>query len=254
MQLVGDAVAVGDQGEGPELGVDRALVHPLDRVLGGQPPGDQVGDRTHLQPVLACEHFQLRTPGHAAVGVHHFHQHPGRLQPGQQRQVAGRLGMAGAGQHPAGLGGEREDVAGLAQVGRPRIRTHRGADGVGAVIGRDAGGHALGRLDADGKVGVELGGVGLHHRRQAQLRAALAGQRQAHQATGVGDHEVDVGRAHQFGGHDQVAFVLAVLVVDHHHHPPGADFFQQLRDRGEIHACSPAPASACPRSPSRRST
>ena len=62
------------------------------------------------------------------------------------------------------------------------------------------------------------------------LPAALAGQRQAHQAARVRDHEVDVGRAHQLGGHDQVAFVLAVLVVDDHDHAAGADFVEQFGD------------------------
>ncbi|MCW0417050.1 hypothetical protein NB689_002804 [Xanthomonas sacchari] len=236
MQVVGDAVAVGDQGEAAELGLDRPLVDAFDGVLGGQAVGDQVGDRAHLQPVGAGERFQLRTPRHAAVGIEHFHQHAGRLQPRQHRQVAGGLGVAGTGQHPARLGDQREDVAGLAEVVRLGVRLDRGAHGVGAVVGGDAGGDALGGLDADGEVGMELRGIALDHRRQAQLRAALAGQRQAHQAARVGDHEIDVRGLDQFGGHDQVALVFAVLVVDDDHHAAGAEFFQQLGDGGEIQA------------------
>ncbi len=238
MQVVGDTVAIGDQGETAELGLDGALVDALDGVLGGQAVGDQVGDRAHLQPVQAREFLQLRAPRHAAVGIEHFHQHPGRLQPGQQRQVASRLGVAGAGQHAARLGDQREDVAGLAQVVRLGVRLDRGAHGMRAVVGGDAGGDAFGGLDADGEVGVELRGVVLDHRRQPELRAALAGQRQAHQAACMGDHEIDVRGLDQLGGHDQVALVLAVLVVDDDHHAPGADFLQQLGDGGEIQARS----------------
>jgi len=51
----------------------------------------------------------------------------------------------------------------------------------------------------------------------------------------MGDHEVDVGRPHQFGGHDQVALVLAILVVDDDDHAAVADFFQQFGDWSKGH-------------------
>ena len=44
---------------------------------------------------------------------------------------------------PPGLRHQREHVAGLAQVFRPRLRRDRDADGARAVVGGDAGGHAL---------------------------------------------------------------------------------------------------------------
>jgi len=57
------------------------------------------------------------------------------------------------------------------------------------------------------------GFVFIGHQRQAQLLATLAGQRQADQAAAVARHEVDVLGAGKRGCHDQVAFVLAVLVI-----------------------------------------
>ncbi|KAG1547899.1 hypothetical protein G6F50_013500 [Rhizopus delemar] len=98
----------------------------------------------------------------------------------------------------------REDVARLVQVGRLGIRLHRSTDGVGAVVRRDAGGDTLGGLDADREVGLELCGIGLHHRRQAKVGGTGTGKRQAHQAAAVGHHEVDVRRLDQLGGHDQL--------------------------------------------------
>src|SRR5690606_41652898 len=68
MQVVGDAVAVGDQLERTELGADFTLIHTLDGVLGGQPVGDQVGDGADLQAVLAGEHLQFGATRHGAVG------------------------------------------------------------------------------------------------------------------------------------------------------------------------------------------
>src|SRR3546814_4943209 len=55
---------------------------------------DQVLDRADLQPVLAGEHFQLRPPRHAAVGVEDLDQHAGRLKPGKHGQVRRRIGRS----------------------------------------------------------------------------------------------------------------------------------------------------------------
>ena len=176
MQVMGDAVAIGHQMERAELGFDIAFVNALHRVFGGQAVGDEVGDGTHLQAMLTREHFQLRTSRHAAVGVQHFHQDTGRFQPRQHRQVTCRFGVAGAGQYPTRLRNQRENMAWLTQVSGLGIGAHGGAHGMGAVVGGNTGGDALRRFDTDGEVGMELRGVGLHHRRQAQLRATLAGQ------------------------------------------------------------------------------
>ena len=78
---------------------------------------------------------------------------------------------------------------------------------------------------------VRVVGVGLaDHQRQPQLPAAIAGQRQADQAAAVPGHEIDVLGADLRGGHDEVAFVLAVLVVHQHDHPALPDVFENLVD------------------------
>src|SRR5439155_19234991 len=62
-------------------------------------------------------------------------------------------------------------------------------------------------------------------------------------------HEVDVIGGDELGGHDEVALVLAVLVVDHDDHAPGGDLLERLFDRGE-HGLRGAHA----RTPTSRST
>ena len=58
--------------------------------------------------------------------------------------------------------------------------------------------------------------------RQPQLLAALARQGQADESAAVGRHEVDrIGRD-AIGGHEQIALVLAVFVVDEDEHAPVA--------------------------------
>ncbi len=149
---------------------------------------------------------------------------------GEARQVAARFGVTGARQHAAGLRHEREDVPGLPQVFGTGGRSDRRLDGVRAVVGRDAGRDAFGRLDRQREVGA-LVGVGVaDHQRQAQLAAAVAGQRQADQAAAVAGHEVDVFGTHFRRGHHQVALVLAVLVVHDHDHPALSDVVEDLVD------------------------
>ena len=61
---------------------------------------------------------------------------PAGGEPRQPRQVHRALGLAGAHQHPALAGAQREDVAGPGQVLRPAFVAHRGEDGVGPVAWR----------------------------------------------------------------------------------------------------------------------
>ncbi|MNC24362.1 hypothetical protein D3C75_724150 [compost metagenome] len=48
-------------------------------------------------------------------------------------------------------------------------------------------------------------------------------------------HEVDVLGAHALGGHDQVAFVLAILVIHENDHLALANVLDQLGDIVERH-------------------
>ena len=66
------------------------------------------------------------------------------------------------------------------------------------------------------------------------LLDTLAGQRQADQAAGVTGHEVDrVGRG-ELRRDDEVALVLAVLVVDQDEHAAVARFLDQFLGGGEV--------------------
>ena len=93
------------------------------------------------------EGFEFRAARHGAVVVHDLDDHRGGVEPREPREIATRLGVAGARQHAARLRHHRKDVAGLAQILGPRIRLHRRDDGVRAIVRGDAGGDAFGRLD-----------------------------------------------------------------------------------------------------------
>jgi len=62
---------------------------------------------------------------------------------------------------------------------------------------------------------------------------ALLGHRQANQAASVLSHEVDGLGSDFFGGQREIAFVLAILVVDYDNHASGANLFDRGRDVGK---------------------
>ena len=231
--LVVDQRAVADGAELAELGRQLGRDDALDQALGPAPVGDQVGDRDHLQAVLLAVRDQVADPGHRPVLVHDLADHAGRDQPGEAGEVDRGLGLAGALEHAAVLGLEREDVAGLDEVVGPEcgsiatwmVRARSWAE----IPVRDA----LAGLDRDREGGLERGLVLGGHQVEAELVAALVGEREADQAAAVLGHEVDrLGRG-ELGGHRQVALVLAVLVVADDDHPAAADLLDRFLDRGE---------------------
>ena len=159
-----------------------------------------------------------------AVVLHALADHRRRREPRHRREVAAGLGVAGAHEHAAVLGLQREDMAWLHQVAGLGIAAHRRLDGARAVGCGDPGGHAFGGLDGDGECGAVARAVAARHGRQTEPLAALPRQRQADQAAAIARHEVDGLGADMVGGQDQVAFVLTLLVVDEDHHAAGRQF------------------------------
>ena len=193
----------------------------------GHAIADHFGDGDHLHVVLAAKLRELRHPRHGAVVVHDLADNAGRNHAGQARQIDGSLSLSSANQHSAFAGAQRENVSGTRQV----VGTGRGidgdADGLGSIIGRNSGADAILGVDGFGERGAEIRGVLGRHLSQPQIFQALLGHRQANQPAPVLGHKVDGLRRNLFGGHGEVAFVFAVLVVNDHDHAAGADFLQR---------------------------
>ena len=199
--------------------------HALDRLLVAAPVADQVGDGHDLHAVLRRKLDQFRGAHHRAVLAHDLAAQAALFHPREAHQVHRGLGVAGADEHAALAGLEREHMARPAEVGRGRLRRnafHRrdGALDRGDARGRGdmVDGHGEGRVVVVGVVGdhlveVEAVGIDLAHRH-------------ADQSLAVGGHEVDVVRRREAGGADQVAFVLARGVVDDDDDVALAQFFE----------------------------
>ena len=185
-------ILVGQQAERAELGLHRLLRDALHRAFLAQPVANQVGNRADLELVLLGELLEIRPPRHGAVVVHDLDDDRGGIEARESREIAARLGVSGAREHAAGLRHHREDVSGLAQVFGARVRSHRGDDGVRAIVRRDAGGHTLGGLDGQREVGAMFAVRLADHERQTQLAATLGGEREADESAAETRHEVDV--------------------------------------------------------------
>ena len=127
------------------------------------------------------------------------------------------LGVTGTAQHATLLGAQRYDVSGPGEIlgdgGRIGEQSHRGR----AIRGRNTGSDTVFRIHGDRVRGAVLVLVHRVHGQQAQLVADRAVQWHAQIAGRVPHHERDELGSCLLGGEDQIAFVLAVLVVDYHH-------------------------------------
>ncbi|GAA3112556.1 hypothetical protein GCM10020254_68450 [Streptomyces goshikiensis] len=202
------------------------------RRLGGAAVGDQVLDGDDRQAVLAGERDQLGQPQHDAVLAGDLHDGAGRAQAREAGEVDGRLGVAVADQDPAGLGAQREDVAGPDEVGGLGDAVGEQPQGGGAVGGRDAGADAVGgaRVDGDGEGGLHRLGVALDHLGEFEPLQLGALHRRADQAAALAHHERDDLGGGLLGRDDEVALVLAVLVVDDDDRAAGRDVTDGLLD------------------------
>ena len=188
-------------------------MHALDQLLARLAIGDQVGDGDLLEAVLLGEGGDLRALHHRAVIVGELADHADRRQLGELAEVDRRLGMARAHQHAAILGDQREDMAGPDEIGSAHIAVGQRAHGVGALLGRDAGGQPVLDVDGDGEGGAERGVVGGDHRIEPQAARLARRQRRADDAAGVADDEGHFLRRAERGGDDEIALVLAVVVI-----------------------------------------
>ena len=232
---VDDAV-VGGHGEGPVRRRKPRRRQALHEPVVAHPVLDQIRHRDHQQAVPAREPVEVRHAGHRAVVVHDLADDAGRIQAGEPGQVHRRFGLACAHQHAAVARPQGRHVAGLGEVGRPGRRIDRHPDRRRAVGGRDAGRRDVLRVDRHGEGGLEPRRVLVHDHRDVELVEALPGHRQADQAPSVAGHEVDRVRRDLVGGDGQIAFVLAILVVDHDQHAAAAERLDRLVDGREARA------------------
>ena len=209
-------IALLAEGNQAEVAVSRRHIHlfaALYEAFAAQSVRNQIFYRDNVQSVLLGKGYELRHTCHGAVLVEYFDEAGSRLHTGEPGQVNGGFGVAGAGQYAAVLGVEGVDVSRAAETFGAHVGIGQGADGSGAVMAADACGATFQQVDGHGERSAQHTRVGLYLVLQSQLSAALVGNRGAEHAASVVQHEVHGFGRDQFGSHNQVALVLAVLIV-----------------------------------------
>jgi hypothetical protein len=88
----------------------------------------------------------------------------------------------------------------------------------------------LRRFDRCREVGAVARAVGGHHGSEPEAAAPVFLQREADEAARVLGHEVDRLGRDEVRRDDEIAFVLAILLVDEDHHAPGLELGDDLRE------------------------
>ena len=202
----------------------------LDQRLALESVLDQIGDRDDRQAVLASEQLEVVHPRHLTVVAHDLADDPGRGAPSQAGEIDGALGVTRADQDAAGLGPEREDVAGADDVVGAKLGIGGDPDGLGPIGGGDARGHPRPGLDRDRERGAHAPGIGRDHHPQAELSDPRGGQRQTDQPAAMLGHEVDRVGVAVLGRDHEVTLVLTILIVDHDHHATATSHLDRTLD------------------------
>ena len=134
-------------------------------------------------------------------------------RPRELAEIDRRLGMAGAQQHAAVAGDQREDVAGPGEIIGAGIGIGERAAAGGALVRRNAGAAVGLVVDRDREGGGVVGFVVRHHRIEPQPARVLGGDRRADDAGGVADDERHLLGGAERGRDDQIALALPVVVV-----------------------------------------
>ena len=228
-----DLALVGDHAEFAVLRLEAGFAGANDVALVAQAVANKFGHGENAEPVLSAERDQVWNASHLAVVAHDFADNAGRLKAGQASEVDGGFSLPGANQNAAPPGTQREDVARANEIGSGRFGVDGSTDGVSAVGGGNAGSNAFAGFNGLREGGAEARRILLRHRKEPQVIGSFFSQRKADKPAPVAGHEVDGFGSDVLRRERQVAFVLAVFVVDNHHHAAGADFRNGARDVGE---------------------
>ncbi|MNI49150.1 hypothetical protein D3C73_1037470 [compost metagenome] len=178
---------------------------------------NQISDADQLEVMLLRNLNEIRQAGHRAVSLDHFADYARRIGAAHASQIDCGFGVAGAAQHAAFFGDQREHMARSAEVRRLRVRVHQRLDRKGTLTGGNAGSR-IDMVNGHGKSGAVIVGIVSDHRLQIQLFRPFRCNRHTDQAAALGDHEIDYFRGGPFSQGDKIPFILAVLVIDDNNH------------------------------------
>ena len=187
--------------------------HQPDLLFLGPAVFNKLGYGAGFQAMFFLEFPQIPDAGHGAVFLHDFTANAGGLKACHAHEVNGGFRMAGAAQHSAGNGAERECMTRLNKVVDGGFGICQRANGEGPFRGADARSDVMGRIHGDGERCGHVFPVDGGHERELEGVRPFRRKRCADEAPGVGNHEVDGFRRSEFGGNDQVCLIFTPRVI-----------------------------------------
>ena len=103
------------------------------------------------------------------------------------------------------------------EIARAHVAIGECAHGVRALLGRNARRQSMADIGRHGEGGAERRVIGRDHRSEVQPPRIVAGQRNANDAAAIADDEGHLLGGAKRSGDDQVALVLAIIIVGHGH-------------------------------------
>ncbi len=139
---------------------------------------------------------------------------------------------------------KRRHVAGPTEIGRNSLGIDRDTNGLGAILSAHPRRYtkALIRIDTDRECSTVLVGIDLALLSELEMIGAFSRKRETNPPARLTDHEVDHLGRDELRRANEIAFVLAILVVGDDYQLAGLDVGYCLFDSSELHDSSSARA------------
>lgn len=207
--------------------------HLADQLLRTASVLDQIGDSRQLH-IEALRHLdQLLDTSHFTIIAHDLTDHAHGLQPGQTHQIDRRFGVAGTLQDAAAPRHQRANMSGTIEVARHRLRVGQLVYGHDPVLRAATRGGTFGGIDRDRKRRLHALAVFAHHQLKMKLAQTLLGHWHGDDAAGLAGHQGNMVCRDKLARDHEIAFVLAVFIIDKNDHLPSAQIPDHLLDGGE---------------------
>ena len=205
-------------------------------MIIAHPIGNKIADRSHFQAMQPRKTEEVVHPRHCAVIFHNLADHARRIKPRQPRHIDCRFGMSRADKNATVARDQWKDVAGRDNIISALAGINRHRNCPRTIRRRNARRHAFARFDRRGERSLMPCSVRAAHQLETELVNARLRHGQTDQPAPVRRHEIDrVGRRH-LRRDDQIAFILAILVIDQNIHPTIARFLDNFLDRHQCRA------------------
>src|SRR5687767_7810141 len=192
--------------------------------------------------MLLGKPLQLRASGGRPVLVENLAYDTCRIEAGEASEIDCSLGVSDTLENTALARAQRWDMARSAQVGRNSGWIDGNLDRARPVLGADPRCHPESRrgVDAHSESSPVLLRIVLALLGKLKLVSAVAGKSEADPSACFPYHEVDQLRRDELSGADQVAFVLAILVVGDEDELARLDVSYCLLDSSKLHCVASA--------------